>query len=44
MTLPKMNGYVKIFKDKGGYENNNNELMFLQIYVNKLQKKSEPLG
>ena len=37
LTLPKMGGYVKTFKDKDG--NKDNELMFLRIDDKKLLEK-----
>ena len=37
--LPKMIGYIKIQKNKGGDKNNNNKLMSLRIDDDKLLKK-----
>ena len=37
--LPKVSGYVKTFKDKGGYKNKNNNLMSLCIDDDKLLEK-----
>ena len=36
LILPKMNGYVKIFEDKGGDKNKNNKLKYLRIDKDKL--------
>ena len=36
LILPKMNGYVKIFKDKGKDTNQNNKLISFHIDSNKL--------
>ena len=38
LILPKMSGYVKTFKDKGG-DKNENKLMFLRTHDDKLLKK-----
>ena len=32
LILPKMSRFVKTFKNKGGYKEKNNELMYLFIY------------
>ena len=39
LKLPKMSGYVKTFKDKGGDKNKNNKLMSLRIDDDKLLEK-----
>ena len=33
LILPKISGYVKIFKDKGRNKDKNNELMSICIYM-----------
>ena len=37
--MPKMSESVNTFKDKGGYENTNNQLMHLHLDDNKLLEK-----
>ena len=39
LILPKMNGYVKAFQDKGGGKNKNSKLMSLHIDDDKLLEK-----
>ena len=39
-----MSGYVKTFKDRGGYKNKNNKLMSLRIDDDKLSKNIKPFG
>ena len=39
LILPKMSGYVKAFKDKGGDKNKTNKLMSLWIHGDNLFKK-----
>ena len=36
LILPKMSGYIKIFKDKGGNKKKKNKLMSLHIDDNNL--------
>ena len=43
LILPKMSGYVKTFKDKGGDKNKNNKLMSLRIDDDKLLEKCETI-
>ena len=42
--LPKMSGYVKKLKYKGGDENSNTKLMALHIDDDKLLKNAKPFG
>ena len=42
--LPKMSGYVKKLKYKGGGKNNNTKLMALHIDDDKLLKNAKPFG
>ena len=39
MKLSKINGYVKTFKDKGGDNNKNNQLMSFRIDDDELLEK-----
>ena len=39
LKLPKMNGYLKTFKDKGGEKNKNNKLMSLRIDEDNILEK-----
>ena len=43
LILPKMSGYVKIFKAKGGDKNKNSKLMSLCIDDDKLLEKYETI-
>ena len=39
LKLPKMNGYLKTFKDKSGEKNKNNKLMSLRIDEDNILEK-----
>ena len=43
LILPKMSGYIKIFKDKGGNKKKKNKLMSLHIDDNNLSKKHKTI-
>lgn len=44
LMLPKMSGYVKKLKYKGGDKNSNTKLMALHIDDDKLLKNAKPFG